>query len=340
MRSVHILLLAGSIALGQRPVAPIPADPHELVTGEVQVPATPGDRAAIFSLLERGKQNSDMHMPGSAPFLIKMSFNAAGAVAHTGTGEISETWLSGRSWRYEQTMGDYSEVRIGVRGQTYEKKVNEVPLRVQMLRNAMFWPVGGNPSNSSLRSAAAQWDGKPVTCVLLGNGEQANAPGRRWEETEYCVDNASGLLKIYSRAPGSYAVYAYGQDVQFHGRQVPDQITMYMGGAEVMQAHLSSITDAADVDQSLLTPGPDMVQAPTNAMNMRFPMAAQNPEGHKMIQPVIVHAMIGRDGNVVEQELAAASDPALGESAIELVKKANFMKSAQLRTAYINVRFQ
>src|SRR5580704_17727215 len=209
MRPVHLLLLAGllgsfgSFAQSQA-VAPIPADPHELVTGPVQVPSTATERATIFSLLERGKQNSDMHMPGTPPFAVKMSFNESGAAAHTGTGEMSESWLSGRSWRYEQTLGDYSEVRIGYRGQTFEKRVNEVPTRVQMLRVAMFWPVGGNPSVSSMRYAVAQWDGKSVTCVLvMGNSDQTNSSGRRWEETEYCLDNASGLLQIYSRAPGT-----------------------------------------------------------------------------------------------------------------------------------------
>ena len=55
--------------------APLPYDPLELATGPTVVPNTPEQRAAILDLLERARQNSAMHTPGTAPFNIKVSFN-------------------------------------------------------------------------------------------------------------------------------------------------------------------------------------------------------------------------------------------------------------------------
>jgi len=141
---------------------------------------------------------------GAPPFAIKVSFNTL-----AGMGEISETWLSGRSWRYDQSLGTYSEARVGGGGQTFAKRVGMAPMAVQMVRSAMFWPVGGNPSVNMIRSAAAEWNGKPVTVVLISGNSESIYPGRHWVETEYVIDNATGLLQIYSRAPGTFAVYSF-----------------------------------------------------------------------------------------------------------------------------------
>jgi hypothetical protein len=54
---------------------------------------------------------------------------------------------------------------------------------------------------------------------------------------------------------------------------------------------------------------------------------------------VIVHCSIDVYGNVLEQELASAADPALAEIALDLVKETNFSAQGAQRQAYINVRF-
>lgn len=316
---------------------PVPTDPHELASGPVEVASTPAERAAAFGLLERAKQNADMHMPGGAPFNVKVNFTASGSGAFTGPGTITELWFSGRQWRYDQSLAGYSESRVSTNGRIAAKGIESLPLRVAMLRSAMFWPVGGNPSNSSVRTASAQWNSHPVTCLLLSGMAPVETPGRLWEETEYCVDNASGLLQIFSRAPGTYVVYGYAGNLQFHGRQVPDQITMFVGGKSVLDGTVS-IADANPADASTIAADSSMVQTPTNGMNMRFPLLG-NPEAGTVYKPVIVNVTINRQGQVVEAEVSAAADPSLGSQALEMVKKANFAPSESWRQAYINVRF-
>jgi len=277
-------------------------------------------------------------MPGGAPFNIKIAFNASGDTSFTGPGTITELWYSGRQWRYDQKLADYSETRMSSNGRVSAKGTESLPLHVGMLRAAMFWPVGGNPSNGALRSAEAKWNGRPVTCFLLSaNNEVKASPGRQWEETEYCVDKESGLLQIYSRAPGTYVVYDYAGNLQFHGRQVPDQIAIFVSGKSVLEGKVT-IEDANPADANL-TADAGMVPAPVNNMNMRFPLAALNPAAGSGIQPVIVNATIDTKGNVVEAEISAASNPALASSALDVVKNAKFGPAGAWRQAYINVRF-
>jgi hypothetical protein len=340
MRILPIFLALGYLSAQnlsvQNKVAPVPADPHELVTGMAQVLATPSDRTNAMTLLERAKQNSDMHMPGAPPFAIEVSF-----VTQAGLGEISETWLSGRSWRYDQSLGRYSETRVGGGGQTFAKRVGMAPMQVQMVRSAMFWPVGGNPSVNMIRSAAAEWNGKAVTVVLISGNSESIYPGRHWVETEYVIDNATGLLQIYSRAPGTFAVYSYDKGLQFHGRQMPDRITFFVAGAQAVDAQLVSISDPGSVDAKLLSPTPDMQpDGPASVgLNQRFPLYTRDTGNSGMLKQVIVHATLDSDGNAVETVFSAAADPGLIETAMDLVKKTKFSVAASQTDAYINVRF-
>jgi hypothetical protein len=325
---------------------PIPADPHEPVTGGVHVAATPADRAAALSLLERAMQPAKLHMPGTPPFRFDVSFNAGGNVRQTGPGELTEIWLSVQKWRWTASLGGSSIVRISSGGQIVEEKhVSEIPMRAQMLRNAIFWAAWRQaPSNSQIRTAEVRWNNKPVTCLLTSMvaGPEAQSPSRLWEEQEFCIDPASGTLQVYSLAPGTYTVYQYGKNPPFHDRLLPEHITIYVGGSVAADANFS-ITDANPADESLLGTTPEMAaNGPviTAMLPSRFPIDIPGGSTSGAIQPVIVHAEIGPDGNVIEEELSAASDPALAERALDAVRGMRFpaLPLAQ-RQVYINVRF-
>lgn len=323
-------------------VAPIPADPHELVIGEAQAPATPAERATALNLLERARQNGDMHFAGSAPFNLTARFTASGSVQFTGQGEVTETWLNGRNWRWTANLGDYWQVRTSANGHiSDDQPVAVVPMRVQMLRAAIFNPVHAVPAGSGIRTAAAQSNGVQVTC-LLGT-ERGQFPGghpRFWEEREYCMENESGLLRIYSEAPGVYVEYGYDQRLQFHGRTVPDQITVYVAGAPVIEAQLT-ISDIGSAGESFAANRPSTGEPPVMlGQAARFPIPAQERTTLKEIQPVVVHVTINRQGNLLEEELVSAADPALGRKALQIVRDSKFSPiEATQREAYINVRF-
>ena len=332
-------------------VAPLPYDPLELATGPTVVPNTPEQRANILSLLEHARQNSAMHTPGMAPFDIKVSFHSVGKDSRNqGYGEVEETWLDGQTWRWSARLGDYSQLRIFYEGEVYDDKPRgHMPLRLQMVRNAVFWPVVGNFAQSLLRMATAKWEDSELACILISGAinDATATPGRRWEENEYCIDPKTGLLRIHSEAPGIYSVYDYNGGFQFHGRVLPRQMTIVEGGTSVLQIHLDSITDAND-DPNQFVPTKKMLAHGPGAVMVgpfRFPEFVRTPAGFSgMIQPVIVHAILDQKGKVLDAEVVQSSDPALAAAALDVVWRSSYLPAQRRdrplqREAFINVKF-
>ena len=322
--------------------APVPPDPQEPVTGAVQVASGPAARAAALYLLERAKENGLTHRAGTPPYRLVAAFSAGGPAAYVGSGQLTETWLSGQRWRWTAMLGSYSVIRLpGAGVASSERFPGVVPMRVHMLRNAIFWAIRQISSNAQIRTASIQWNGKPATCVLVSGIVAPIEQTRLWEEEEYCVDSASGALQMLSMSPGVYTVYGYSQNLQFHGRSTPDRITVYTHRAIVLDAQMS-LADAAAVDESELAPTQEMIAAGrVGGMDTwgRFPMNVPSYAVSGIVKPVMVHASVSGRGEVVEEELLTASDPALAQTALDLVKNAKFQAAGNQRQMYINVKF-
>jgi hypothetical protein len=349
--ALFLLLLSGfSFSQSTPGTAPLPYDPLELATGPTVVPETPEQRATILNLLERARQNSGMHTPGTTPFDIKVSFNSVGDSHSSGYGEVEEMWLNGETWRWSARLGDYSQLRIFYQGAAYDDRTHgHVPLRLQMVRNSVFWPVGGNFAPALIRMATAKWQGTDVACILVsGAGNDATpTPGRRWEESEYCIDAKTGLLRLHSAAPGIYSIYDYSNSVQFHGRTLPRQMTIVEGGTTVLQINLDSIADA-NPDPNQFVPTKKMLANGPGAIMVgpfRFPEFVHAPAGYSgEIKPVIVHAILDQKGRVLDAEVVGSSDPALSSAALGVVWHSSYMPAQRQdrplqREAFINVQF-
>ena len=332
-------------------VAPLPDNPLELASSSVQTADTPEKRAAVLGLVERARQNTDLHGLSSAPFIIKVSFDSSGQVQRTGSGQLEEVWLSGQTYRWMARIGDYWQVRLANKGRIYDQRPSGlVPLRLRMLRTAVFWPIHSPTTRASLRTAEADWKGAKITCILVsGPYRDPNPPSsRRWEETEYCISQKTGLLQIYSEAPGIYTLYDYTNALQFHGHTVPSQITVAEGSNTVLTAHIESIDDGSKVDPETLKPT-DQMQAqgpePVLTAPLRFPQIANAPSGSSTptVQPVIVHVAIGDGGKVLDAEVLPGGNPALEQSALDLVKSSVYPQPRQQNgsqlEAFINVKF-
>jgi hypothetical protein len=315
-------------------------DPREPVTGNVQTASAPADRGAALALLDRARQNGLTHRAGSPPYRLEVTFSAGGSAAYTGSGQLTETWLSGHQWVWTATLGSYSGTRIlGFGSATGEKFPGAVPMHVHVLRNAIFWAIRPN-AQSQIRTASVQLAGQPATCILLSGMVAPAEHTRLWEESEYCIDNGSGRLEVESIAPGTYSFYTYGKNITFHGQLVPDHIATYSDGALVLDAEVNLI-DPGTVEESNLRPTSQMVAAGPVAEVMqwsRFAMDTPTAAVSGLAKPVIVHASINGEGNVIEEELCSASDPALVQTALDLVRNNKFGAGGQ-RQAYINVRF-
>lgn len=333
------LSLAAQPRVGQSNITvPLPPDVHELVTGAVLVPA-PAERGTDMVVMQKALQNSRFQISGMSPFRIDVAFTASGDASQNGQGTFSETWLSGGVWRWNATLGNSNVTRVMSPQGAFADSTGAVPLRIHMLRNAIFASMYGNIAmGTQLRTASVTFNGKPTTCMLTSGVVAANYQGRLWEETEYCFDNATGLLVVSSLAPGMFTTYSYEKNLALHGHTFPDRFTMYVGGDRVLDASMT-VSDATGTSPSSLAPTPDLVprgsvlDAPS-----RQPIPLPAPSGVSKVLPFLIEANFV-DGRVVNTEVCAASESSLIQTAIDAVKGMNLGSGQQQQLVYFNVKF-
>jgi beta-lactamase regulating signal transducer with metallopeptidase domain len=327
---------------------PVPADPHEPVMGGVQAAVTAADRAAALDVIARARQNSVTHSREMPPFHFTAQFTASGNAAETGPGELTEIWMNGQKWRWTASLGNSSVVRIANHGQLLENgHAATIPMRAHELRNEIFWAAGANDgfaANAQLRTAKTQWNGRPATCLLASRSTEAAAQtavqtqARLWQEEEYCVDDSSGLLVVHSVAPGTFAVFGYDSNRQFHGRTLPGRITIYVSGSLVADTSFS-IGDTNPEDEAAVTPGKEMTSGPVVQTQMPQRTSIAAPAVAGSAGAVVVPADVNGEGNVVGEEISSASDPALTQTALDIVKTNRFGYTGTQRQIYLNVKF-
>jgi hypothetical protein len=321
-------------------LAPIPPDPHEPVTGVVQPVTTQAERSSALALLSRAKQVHQFHLRGTPPYKIVANFTAS-----SGSGTLTETWLNGQRWHWSGNVGSAAAVRIGADGLHFASpEGGAIPPAVHVLRNAIFWAAAadGAPVPGQIRSSAILFNGRQTTCLLFSDIRSVDtaAGGRSWDDEEYCIDDASGLLQVHSISPGTFVEYSY-KGSQFHSRSIPSGITIYSAGVKVMDAQIT-MADAGSPDPSLFAPTPEMLTyGPVGTGQLPSRTLWQVPADGVLaiVKPVIVHASVDGQGNVVECELSSASDPALVQGAMDLVKRRPFPPTGNTRQIYVDVRF-
>jgi hypothetical protein len=272
-----------------------------------------------------------------------------------GTGTMVEVWRSMRYWRWTAQLGGYRQDRLLAAGRMHDVRSDSfVPMRLQMVRSALFWPMWFNP-RALARVAAAKIGTTDVLCGLLSAPINdpallSSEPGRRWVETEFCVDPKLAVLRSYSEAPGIYTVYDYANAYQFHGHLVPRTITVWEAGSTVLTIHVDGIADPSESDLALLRPTPELQQAgpqPALGVAYRIPQYVRAPEAMAkkgLVEPVIVHAILAPDGRVLDAEALQNYDPPVTAAALDLVRRSTYPQqpgeyfNAQ-REYFINVKF-
>ena len=324
----------------------IPLDSHEPVTGAVRPLESAAEQEAALNRFKRAVRGFRPRPNLKSRYRVDVSFTAyASAGEQSGPGHFTEIWESNQRWRWTVTFGDFALERVVLGGQTIENPaLAEIPMRVHDLLTVLPRAVPEPGAGFRLRTAAAQLNGLPATCLLTSgvSGRAVYTQARLWEEREYCIDDASGALVVYSIAPGAYAMYEYGRGIEFNGQSFPGRMVSYTGGTMTLDAQYS-IAEASPADLNLLTPPPGMTPISTVVGTVsRYPINIQHPfSSSGLIQPVIVHAVIGRNGAVIGAEISAASDPALAQAALDAVKRAPPASDGRTQQqAYINVRFR
>jgi len=324
---------------------PPPSDPHEMVTHQPRTLTKAADRNAALDLLDRARRHYNLR-DIATPYSLKVSFETDGAAQNEGDGTMEELSDGNSRWRWTTQFQDSHVIRLGVEGRVYGTNPSEaVPLRVQSVRSALHWPIMRNAWASAIRAADVKHDGMAMSCLLLSAAIPPDPAPRSWFEREYCMDATTGLLQMWSEAPGIYVVYDYAGAANFHGHTLPRQISIFEDGRLAVQVRVESLEDAATIDPDLFKPTPEMVDAGgsfTLASPNRFPMRVDPSDGPSstLFQPVIVHAVLdAQDGRVLDAEALQTSDQDLSRAALDLVRSTSFEPSGFQQEAFINVQF-
>lgn len=263
------LILAGALSLAAYAqnvpkAGPIPGDPLEMVTGQVSA-VNAASRTDALQLLERARTQYALHTTGRG-YDLKVAFTvkSGGQTEHDGAWEMEDRYDPGQGLRWTAKAPDgYAITRISRNGMLYgEDTADSVPLRLHEARAALFDPIPSskNASSASIRTSTAIYQGTALTCILLGapkNGAPS-AGGRRWDETEECVDPQSGLLRTHSPVPGRYYAYDYSNPLRLGDRVLPNQVLVTEGGRTVTTIAVESLTELSSADASLFQPTAEM----------------------------------------------------------------------------------
>jgi hypothetical protein len=320
-------------------------DPHEMVTLEPRTLSRVADRKAALDLLDRTRQNYNLR-DITTPYELKVSFETNGTAQSEGVGAMEEVSDGGSHWRWTAELQGSQVIRIGSDGRVYGTNASEpVPLRVQMVRAALHWPIVWHASASAIRAEDVERDGKAMSCLLLSGAIPPNPAPRSWVENEYCIEAATGLLQMWSEAPGIYTVYDDNGAAVFHGHILPRQISIFEDGRLTVTARVDSLEDAHDLDANLFKSAAEMVEAGgsfTLTSPNRFPMRVDPSDAptSTFFQPLIVHAILdAQDGRVLDAETLQNSDKDLSRAAMDLVKSTAFPASGFQQEVFINVQF-
>jgi hypothetical protein len=338
-----LVLIFSPIVLAQ--TNPPPSDPHEMVTREPRILTKPAERSAALDLLARARQNFDLHDIAS-PYELKVSFETNGSAQYEGQWTMEQLSDGGSHWRWSAQLGDMQLVQIGADDRVYSSDPSApVPLRVQLVRSILFRPVMHNVAVYEIRARDVEHDGKQMTCLLLSHSLPPNPAPRSWVEREDCIDPATGMLQVWSEAPGIYAIYDYAGATEFHGHTLPRQISIFEDGRPAVQVRVESLKDAPDLDPNLFKPTQEMLDAGEAfalASPSREPIRVDPSDGptSRYFQPVIVHAIIdAEDGSVRDAEALQTSDRDLSRAALEMVKNTAFEPSGFQQEIFVNVQF-
>ena len=326
LRQKLLWLVVGGLpllAVEQNPsrIVPVPRDPLELVTGRVEIAATPASREAVLQLLARSRSNYVLRN-SRQPWDLKVRFtvDSGGKTNYDGDWQIEDQFSPGQGvhWTARSAAGYAIAEIFGTNANWTEGTASDIPLRLQEARAMLFNPLpsAAYAGGGSIRTSVALFRGASVTCVLLARTGKAAVvePERGWEESEDCIDPQSGLLQLHSEAPGRYTVYDYTNAPRLGQQVLPRTVTVTEAGRIVSKISVESLEPVAAFDPSLFVPT-EAMKAAGQATEMISATKIARTQGQgpftagMTVRPVCIFGLVTPSGQLVEAHSLQPSDP-------------------------------
>jgi hypothetical protein len=305
-------------------------DPLEMVTGQVAAVDTAG-RDDALRLLEHARTRYALRGAGRGYDLkVTITVNPGGSTQHDGVWQMEDVFDPKLGFRWTAKSQDGAVfTRISVRGMIYGEDAEPyVPLRLHEARAALFdpMPAADTVKRAAMRTSTVAHGGAALTCVLISGpgATPAAGSGRRWDETEDCIDPQTGLLRTHSQAPGRYYAYEYADGLQIGDRVMPKQVTVSEGGRVVSTITVQSLTPIRAAEASLFRPTDEM-----KAKGRPVALGGAQRLVHALAgtgEPVVVFGLVTASGELVEAHSLQPSNPN-SAAALAAAKQMNFAHS-------------
>jgi hypothetical protein len=208
--------------------------------------ATPGSPQGTgptspIDWFRRADNLTNIRLPGSAPFQMKVIFHALPGIDYTkpgqstiitGDGTYEETWISPEKWRREVTLGTYHAVEVRADGvRKFQATSDYEPSRVLMLMRALLAPVSRPLLEPELHETRIPWKLDHLTAgklayVRIAHKYEVGSYGP--EAVAYDFLPNGSLFREEDDFTGLLS--SWEDDVPFAGKLVPRRLTVQGAG--------------------------------------------------------------------------------------------------------------
>lgn len=211
----------------------------------------PAQAQTPIDLLRRADDLTDIRLPGSAPFHIKVTFHAFPGMDFakpgksdivTGDGTYEEWWLAPHEWRREVTFGAYHAVEVeNAAGRKFQTTSDYEPSRVLMLLTALYHPISRWVLEPELLKHPPKWDLRHLTLQDLSITEVSwRDPAVRYPDG-YAYDLLPNGAPARMVDNGITAIWE--KEAAFGGKIVPGHLELSAVGRTLLTADLTLAPD-------------------------------------------------------------------------------------------------
>jgi hypothetical protein len=293
--------------------SPTPADPKEL--------------------LDLGRKVNGLTGPDVQPWHLKASFEIFdddGKSKDKGTFE--EWWVNDKQYKRTYSSAEFSQTDFGTENgvlRTGSPHWAIGPLGQVRLRLVHPLPTEEHIAKLALRITERDFGSVKLRCAALINPKPPGKEGAPISPS-YCFDTEKPFLR-YSSTINGFDAITFSRILLYRGRYVGGDIEVLHLGKPFVDIHVDSLVPLDQADMVSLQPTPDALPAPLRQsgtepdvyagkllkkVNPDYPLAAKTLG----IQgTVVVQAVIGKDGHILDNLRVVSGPSELRTSAINAV---------------------
>jgi|SRR6187402_3095214 len=255
---------------------------------------------------------------------------------HPQQGTLDMIYAGPREWRIRYDFPDFKQTKTKD-GTFLEGNQDDAPYLLGLAYREMFHPAPAAADYEGVTPAIreAKFDTTTLTCVML-NGRIEDAPKPESIPIGlfpgYCVGPDRPTLRI-AYLFGGDIVAVYNKIGRFRGNEVPTDLSVMSGGKKLVEVQVTELQAVTNLPEDTFAHGPEAhlvtnepagvagTVAAGGILNKVAPHYPESARRNRIQGTVLIHAVIGRGGNMQELRIVSAPDVDLAVAAMVAVRE-------------------